>query len=218
MKGDGRLTGMRVFREPPSAAASAHTIKPPGPMRRRPHRPIFPLASAAGGAAGIVITLLLVLSVAGAGAYWAYTKYYRTPPLRTQLAAMKKTKEELVRFTHDHVSTALYRNLITIDDAVVMMDKETDRLKRIAKKFPNQKAIIASQTQALDTAREKLAAEMAGVIASLEKIYVTWLVDRSRGRAQINAQRGTLTRKLADAIRGEAVLIGRIRSNAAAAT
>ncbi len=181
-------------------------------MRSRIHRPIAPVITAAGGAAGIVVAFVLVLSLAAGGGYWAYTKYYKQPPLRTKLAAMK-TKEELVRFAHDTVSPALYRNLVTMDDIVVMMDKEADRLNRIARKFPNQKAIIATQTEALAASREKLATEMSRVLAALEKIYVTWLVDRSRGTGQINAQRGTLTRRLADAIRGEAVLIGRIRSN-----
>lgn len=179
--------------------------------------PNNPLNSAAGGAVGIVIALVLVLALAGGGGYLAYGKYYKKAQLRTKLSSMKM-KAELIRFTHDSVSTALYRNMILQDDIVVMMDKELDRLKRIGKKFPNQSGIIASQTQALNDARDRLAKVLADVTTKVEKMYVIWLVDRSNGTGQIKSQKGTLTRQLADAIRGEAVLISRIRTNPEAAS
>jgi len=147
----------------------------------------------------------------------AYTKYYKKEPLRSKLSCMK-IKEELIRFTHDRVSTALYGNMVLADDIVVIMDKELDRLKRIGKKFPNQREIISAQTTELNTAREHMARVLADVTANLEKMYVTWLVDRSEGTGQIRSQKGTLTRQLADAIRGEAVVISRIRSNPEAAS
>jgi len=166
----------------------------------------------AGGAAGIVIALVLILALAAGGGYWAYNNYYKKEPPRTKLASIK-VKEELVQFTHDRVSRALHYNLITIDDIVVMMDKELKRLQRIAKKFPDQKGIVDPQIEALTRAREHMAKTLKEVTAAIEKIYVTWLVDRSKGTGQINSRKGTLTRKLADAIRGESVLIGRIRTN-----
>ena len=183
-------------------------------IERRLHNP---LNNANGGAAGIVVALLLVLAVAGGGGYWAYTNYFRKAPLKTKLASLK-TKEEMIRFTHDRVSRALYHNMITLDGIVVMMDRELKRLKRIGKKFPNQKAIVTSQTQELTAARDHLAATLKEVTASVEKIYVIWLVDHAAGIGQIQSNKGTLTRKLADAIRGEAVLIGRIRNNPDAAS
>ena len=176
-----------------------------------------PTGNINGGAAAILVTLVLVLALAGGGGFWAYTTYLKKKPLQTKLSSCK-VKEELVRFTNDYVSRALYHNLITIDDIVVMMDKELKRLKRIGSKFPNQSGIITDQTDQLITARERLSRKMRTVTAALEKIYVIWLVDRPRGISQINSQKGTLTRQLADAIRDEAVLIGRIRSNAQAAS
>lgn len=176
-----------------------------------------PMRNSHGGAVGIVIALILVLALAGGGGFWAYKKYYQQAPLKTKLASLK-VKDELIQFTHDHVSRALYRNLITLDDIVVMMDKELDRLKRISKKFPNQNGIVASQTKELSVSQDKLAKAMTEAVAKIEKIYVTWLVNRSKGTGQINSQKGTLTHCLADAIRGEAVLISRIRSNPDAAS
>lgn len=181
------------------------------------HHRNSPIKNAGGGAAGIVIALILVLALAGGGGYWAYNKYYKKEPLQTKLSSMK-IKEELVRFTHDHVSTALYNNMVLMDNIVVMMDQELDRLKRIGKKFPNQQGIVASQTGELKGAREHMAKVLADVTATLEKIYVTWLVDRSEGAGQIRSRKGTLTRQLADAIRGESVLIDRIRTNPRAKT
>jgi hypothetical protein len=171
-----------------------------------------PIKNTAGGAVGIVIALLLVLALAGGGGYLAYNKYYKKKPLRTKLSSMKM-REELIRFTHDDVSPALYSNLITLDDIIVMMNKELDRLKRIDRRFPDQHGIIAAQTAEFTTARDHLSSVLADVGAKIETIYVTWLVDRAKGQGRINAQKGTLTRELGDAIRGETGLISRIRTN-----
>jgi hypothetical protein len=171
-----------------------------------------PVKNSAGGAAGIVIALLLILTLAAGGGYLAYNKYLKKTPLRTRLSSMKM-REELIRFIHDHVSQALYSNLITVDDIVVMMNKELDRLKRIDKRFPDQHAIIAAQTAEYTAARDHLTQVMADVGGKVEAIYVTWLVDRAKGQGQINAQKGTLTRELGDAIRGESVLVSRIRTS-----
>jgi len=186
-------------------------------MTPKPHRHISPINNTNGGAVGILIALVLVLALASGGGYLAYTKYYKKEPLRAKLSSLK-VKAEQIRFTHDHVSTALYGNMVLLDDILVMMDKELDRLKRIGKKFPNQRGIVAAQTKELNAAREHLAKVLGDVSAKLEKMYVTWLVNRSEGSGQIRSQKGTLTRQLADAIRGEAVLISRIRSNPDAAS
>ena len=180
-------------------------------------RPISLVTNTRGGAVGILIALVLVLVLGGGGGFLAYNKYFKKEPLRSNLASMK-VKGEQIRFTHDQVSTALYRNMVMLDDILVMVDTELDRLKRIGKKFPNQRGIVASQTEELKKARERMARVLTDVNATLEKIYVTWLVNRSEGAGLIRSQKGTLTRMLADAIRGEAVLIGRIRTNPEAAS
>jgi len=181
------------------------------------HSHTNPLRNARGGAAGIVIAVLVVLGVAAGGGYWAYNKYLKKEPPRTKLASLK-VKEELVQFVYDRVSRALHYNMVTMDDIVVMMDTEVKRLQRIGKKFPDQSGIIDPQVKELTKARKRLATVLQEVTAAVEKIYVTWLVDRSVGTSQIKAQRGTLTRTLADAIRGEQVLISRIRNNPSAAS
>ena len=186
-------------------------------MAPRPHPPISPINNTSGRAVGILIALVLVLALAGGGGFLAYDKYFKKEPLRSKLASMK-VKGELIRFTHGQVSTALYGNMVLLDDILVMMDKELDRLKRIGKKFPNQRVIVAIQTKELTIARERLAKVLADVSARIERMYVTWLVNRSEGTGQIRSQKGTLTRQLADAIRGEAVLISRIRTNPDAAS
>ena len=186
-------------------------------MTSKSSHPTHPIDNAAGSAVGIVIALVLVLALACGGGYWAYGKYFKNEPLRTKLSSMKM-KAELIRFTHDQVSTALYHNMVMLDDIVVMMDKELKRLTRIANKFPSQNSIVAPQTEALNIARDRLAKRLVDVTATIENIYVAWLVDRSKGNGQIRSHKGTLTRQLADAIRGEATLIGRIRTNTDAAS
>lgn len=176
-----------------------------------------PVRNSRGKAAGITIALVLIVALAGGGGYWVYHTYFKKKPLRTKLSSIR-VREELIRFTHDRVSAALYHNLVMTDDIVVMMDKELKRLQRIVKKFPNQSGIVTSQTEELEVARRRMAAVLADVAAKIEKMYVIWLVDRSDGTGRIQSQKGTLTKRLADAIRGEAMLIGRIRTNPDAAS
>lgn len=176
------------------------------------HNHFHPVNKESGNAVGILIALILILALAGGGGFWAYTNYFKKKPLITKLSS-HKVKEEVVQFANDYVSRALYHNLFTIDDIVGMMNKELKRLKRLGTKFPNQSDIIATQTKELSMARNKLSKAVSEVTAELEKIYVIWMVDRDRGISEIKSQKGTLTRQLADAIRDQSVLIGRIRSN-----
>jgi hypothetical protein len=170
-----------------------------------------------GGAVGIVIVLVLILGAAAGGGYWAYHKFLKEKPPRTKLTSLK-VKEELVQFTHDHISRALHTNMVTTDDIVVMLDQELKRLKGIGKKFPDQSAIIAPQVKALTTARQSLATALKEVSIVIETIYVTWLVDRPSGVKAIKSQKGSLAKKLADAIRDHAKLIRSIRNNPQSAT
>lgn len=179
------------------------------------YRVTSPLANADGRALGAIIAGLLVLVLAAGGGWWAYGKYYSKAPPRTRLVSLK-VNAEVVRFAHDRVSRALHHNLLMLDEIVAMMDRERKRLQRIGKKFPDQAAIVASQRDELTVSRDRLASVLQEVAAKIEKIYVTWLVDRSAGTGLIQSQKGTLTRRLADAMRSEAVLIGRVRNNASA--
>ncbi len=178
---------------------------------------LYPVGNARGGALVLLIVLVLILAGAGGGGYWAYNKYLKPKPMRTKLVS-QKVKEEVVKFTKDYVSQTLYTNLLTVDDAVVMMDKELKRLGRIATKFPDQNKIIATETDTLTKSRKKLFAALKQTTAALEKIYVIWLVDPKRAGEEIKAQRSGLSQHLANIFKEEAPLISRIRSNPQAAS
>lgn len=187
-------------------------------MTKHPGNNLFyPMGNAKGGAAVLLIVLVLILAAAGGGGYWAYNKYLKPKPIKTKLAS-QKVKEEVVQFTNDYVSPTLYNNLITIDDAVAIMDKELKRLGRIGTKFPDQKEIITTEVDILTKSRKKLFAALTQTTAALEKMYVIWLVDPKRAIAEIKKQRAGLSQRLADTFKTEAPLIGRIRSNPKAAS
>ena len=178
---------------------------------------VHPIANDRGGALVLIIVLSLTLVLIGAGGYYAYDRYMKPEPLRSKLSS-SKIKEEVIHFANDNVSAALYQNMIMLDDIVVTVEKELKRLDRIGKKFPNQKRIVTAQSESLQLARERMAKALAETTAKLEKMYVTWLVDRARGVAQIKSQRVSLTQRLADAIRQDHELVGSIRANPNAAT
>lgn len=178
---------------------------------------VHPMANDRGGAMVLIIVLSLILVLIGAGGYYAYNRYMKPEPLRSKLSS-SKIKEEVIHFVNDNVSAALYQNMIMLDDIMVMMDKELKRLERIGKKFPNQGKIVSAQSESLKLARERMAKALDDTTTKLEKMYVTWLVDRAKGVEQIKVQRAPLTQRLADAIRRDHELVGSIRANPNATT
>ena len=180
-------------------------------MPKRSDHP-HPMKNSDGGAVFVIVLLLVFMSILGGGGYFAYTKFIKKPPLQNKLACVK-IKPELIRFSHDVISPIFYNNMVMLDDIVVMMDEELDRLKRIEKKYPNQAKIITPQIEEFSASRNRLNKALEQVAAKIEKIYVTWLVNQKDGALLIRENRSLLTNQLAEAIRGEAMLIGRVRKN-----
>lgn len=176
------------------------------------HDSTRPVKNTNGGAVIIVVALLLFIAIAVGGGYITYNKFLKKPPLKTKLSSVK-IKKELIQFSNNRISPALYHNMVMIDDILVMMDKELDRLKRINKQFPNQSEIVSPQVKALSDAHDRLSTALADATTRIEKIYVTWLVDQKEGAGQIRTQKGLLAQQLAEAIRNEAGQIGRIKNN-----
>jgi len=176
------------------------------------HRTAQPVATPKGGAVLILIVVLLFVAAAAGGGYFAYKKWIEKPPLKTKFATLP-IKKELIQFSSNTISPALYHNMAMIDEMLLTLDKELDRLKRIGKQFPNQKGVVSPRISALDGSRERLSAILTDAAGRIEKMYVTWLVDREEGILQIRDQKNSLTQGLADAIRKEAGLLGRIQNN-----
>ena len=179
------------------------------PTSRRTSQPV---RNTKGGAVVIILLVFLFVAATAGGGYFAYNKWIRKPPLKTKLATIP-LKKELIQFSNDAISPALYHNMVMIDEMLVTMEKELDRLKRIGKQFPNQKAVVSPRISALDGARKRLSTVLSDAAGRIEKMYVAWLVDRREGIDQIRDQKSSLTQGLAEAIRNEAGLVGRIKNN-----
>ena len=176
------------------------------------HCTLQPVRNTKGGAVFIILLVTLFVAATAGGGYFAYTKWIRKPPLKTKLATIP-LKKELIQFSNDTISPALYHNMVMIDEMLVTMEKELDRLKRIGKQFPNQKGVVSPRISALEEACKRLSTVLSEAAGRIEKMYVAWLVDRKEGFNQIRDQKGSLTQGLAEAIRNEAGLVGRIKNN-----
>ncbi len=158
----------------------------------------------------LVISILTLAGLAGGG-YWAYGKYFQTKP-RLKLNSVK-VKPEVMEFLYRFIPKA-HALAVVLDDDITLMDSEIKRLEAIAKKFPEQKALISEQLQRIEKTRRKTAAELNSALEQINTIYVSWLIDPIRGKKVLLKKRLDLIKSMAALRKSSAKLMARLRANA----
>jgi hypothetical protein len=161
-----------------------------------------------GFSAVLLIVLLLVVGVFTAGGYFGWQIYSKSTQPRTSLVGAK-VKPDLLAFTHRQLP-ALYPKIIALDDTIVLIDGEIDRLAGIAKQYPAQKPLVEAERQKLGTNRKALAEALAGTLAKAETLFVTYLMDPNRGLRNIKKERTLIRRQTRAALRDHAALRQRL--------
>ena len=69
---------------------------------------------------------------------------------------------------------------------MVLIDKELERLKEIEAEFPKQKKIIITERNNWKKVKKDLRSSLSNLEKDVEKIYVTHLVNKSKGTELIN--------------------------------
>ncbi len=164
-----------------------------------------------GGIVVLLAVVILVLAGLAGGGYWAYGKYFQAKP-RLKLATAK-VKPEVMQFTYRFMPKA-HAMIILLDDDIALMDSEIKRLASIAKKFPLQKDLVSQQLKLIEETRSKAASSLDAVLAEINTIYVTWLIDPIRGKRTLADKRLDLIKSMAATRRSSARLMARLRVSA----
>jgi len=164
-----------------------------------------------GGIMVLLVIVILVFAGLGGGAYWAYGKYFRTEP-RLGLATAK-VKPEVMQFVYRFLPKA-HALIISLDDDIALMDSETKRLEKLAKKFPRQKELIDRQLKLIAETRSRTAAGLEAVLTEIQTIYVTWLIDPVRGKRALADKRRDLIKSMAAVRKSSGRLMARLRATA----
>ena len=94
-------------------------------------------------------------------------------------------KEDIISFTFSKVPR-IYSGLVKLDSEMVLIDKELERLKEIEAEFPKQKKIIITERNNWKKVKKDLRSSLSNLEKEVEKIYVTYLVNKSKGTELIN--------------------------------
>lgn len=164
-----------------------------------------------GFSAVLLIVLLLIAGVLGAGGFFGWQLYKKATQPRTSLVGVK-IKPDLLAFTHRNLPT-LYPQVIALDDTIVLIKGEVDRLAGIAKQYPAQKALLGEETKKLETIKAELGETLSTTLASAETLYVTYLMNPAQGLQAIKKERILLRRQPKAALRKHAALRQRLSQN-----
>jgi len=105
---------------------------------------------------------------------------------RPQLVLSKlQLNKDIITFTFSKVPR-IYFGLVKLDNEIVLIDKELERLKEIEAEFPKQRKIIITERNNWKKVKKDLRSSLSNLEKVVEKIYVTHLVNKDKGTELIN--------------------------------
>lgn len=142
------------------------------------------------GSATIII-LIILLSLLGAGGYFGYTKYYLkqgdSNAFTTDLAHIS-LKEEILRASYEQLPEVYYA-LVKMNNELIVINKEIDRLSEMEKEFPQQLEIISSE-KTIWTSIKKNVSDTVGTLENeIETLYVAHKVNPAKGKKRIETKK-----------------------------
>jgi hypothetical protein len=156
----------------------------------------------------LLILLLFILGALGAGGWFGWQIYNRSVQPRTQLA-VAKVKPGLIAFAHSQLPNT-YTLITSLDDTIVLVKGEIDRLTGIAKQYPAQKKLLDKEIDRLGSVEKELHDALGATLAGTETLYITYLIDPAKGLRAIKKQRTILRRQGREALHRHAALRQRL--------
>jgi hypothetical protein len=92
---------------------------------------------------------------------------------------------DIVVFSY-RVVPRIYSGLVKIDDELLLIDEELQRLKKIETDYPRQRGVVIAEKKNWISLRKDLVKALDKLKKEIEKIYVTYLVNKEKGEALID--------------------------------
>lgn len=108
-------------------------------------------------------------------------------------------KEDIIAFTFYKVRK-IYSGLVKLDNQIVLIDKELERLKEIEAEYPKQKKIIITERKIWKKVKKNLQTSLSNLEKEVEKIYVTYSVNKNKGIELINKNTKSLVNDIGKAL------------------
>jgi hypothetical protein len=146
----------------------------------------------------ILIWLILLVLVA-AGGYVGYNQFLKKKAPSLQSLAKVELKPELIAFTFEQLPN-LYPELVRLNDEIILIEQEMERLDDIATNFPSQRKIVGDEKTLWNKTLKELSNTLNAIEKEIETIYVTYLVHNAKGRQLIEEHQGRLTEAASSAL------------------
>lgn len=159
----------------------------------------------------LILITLIVLSIMGAAGYVMAKQWWAKNQPRTSLTGMK-ISADVLKWSFRQLPE-LYAQIIALDDVIALIETELDRLKELAKTYPDQRQIVSQESERLKTKKDELTVILKEAGKVIEAIYVTFKIDAHKGQEKIGTKEFyDLGKHLAATLRANARLAQRIKS------
>lgn len=153
----------------------------------------------------IVIFLLLALLAGGGAALALFVLKSGAPPDQFQQLALKP---EVAAFSRERLP-GLYTEMLRLESALELIERELKRLDEIEADFPDQKNIVAAERSLWVKTDRELRKTVSALEKQLQALYVGFLVNRENGLAAIASQQQRMVADLQTALAASAGLAAR---------
>jgi len=133
-----------------------------------------------------VILLLLVTMIAIGGGFFGYTFFIAEKGPDNEMTNIH-LKEETIAFVYTSMPD-MYRCLSEINNEVVIIHKELERLEKIEKEYPKQKSIVISEKKLWGKTLKDLETTIENLEKNIKTLYVAYTVNREKGAELLESQ------------------------------
>jgi hypothetical protein len=145
------------------------------------------------GSATIIIIFVLLLML-GAGGYFGYTQFY----LKRNAGASFTTdlphislKEEVLLATYEKLPD-VYFGLVDINNELLVINREIERLSDLEKEYPQQVDIISAEKNTWNSVRKDMTNSTGSLEKEIETLYVAYRVNPEKGQRRIDEKKAQL--------------------------
>lgn len=135
----------------------------------------------------IIVTLLALGGLFGIG-FTVYVFLFAKSPGKIKKATLPK---EILVFTYKQMPE-VHAGLVTINDEIVITEKEIERINAIEKQFPDQNTITGSEKKIWEGNLASLSKFMAQLEKEIQIVYVSFRVNQETGATLIESRKEEL--------------------------
>jgi hypothetical protein len=171
------------------------------------------MANRKGGKIKFIVFLLLfiILGTATAAGYIGVKQWWAKNQPRTFLTAVK-IDADVLSWSFRHLPE-FYVKIVALDDVIALLETESDRLKELEKKYPDQKNIISEERTELKAKKDELTNIIDEATNAIEAIYVAYEINTRKAKSRIGSKEAyELGKKLTSTLKNSNGLVYRIKS------